>query len=144
MQKDNILEVKDLHVDIKMSEGLLTAVRGVNFEMKKGETLGLVGESGCGKSLTCKAILGINDRKCTSSGEILFDSDGLGEVELISLAKQKKDTAIRSIRGKEISMIFQEPMVAFSPMYTIGTRLMKQPCFTLQRIKRKPKKFPWK
>ena len=61
MEKDNILEVKDLHVDIKMAEGLLTAVRGVNFEMKKGETLGLVGESGCGKSLTCKAILGIND-----------------------------------------------------------------------------------
>ena len=93
MQNDNILEVKDLHVDIKMSEGLLTAVRGVNFEMKKGETLGLVGESGCGKSLTCKAILGINDRKCTSSGEILFDSDGLGEVELISLAKQKQKYA---------------------------------------------------
>ena len=68
MDKENILEVKDLHVDIRLSEGLLTAVRGVNFEMKKGETLGLVGESGCGKSLTCKAILGINEKKCVSSG----------------------------------------------------------------------------
>ena len=64
MNQDNILEIKDLHVDIRLSEGLLTAVRGVNLEMKKGETLGLVGESGCGKSLTCKAILGKNKKKC--------------------------------------------------------------------------------
>ena len=64
MEKDNIIEIKDLHVDIKMMEGTLTPVRGVNFEIKKGETLGLVGESGCGKSITCKAILGINDKKC--------------------------------------------------------------------------------
>ena len=83
MNTENILEVKDLHVDIHMTEGLLTAVRGVNFEMKKGETLGLVGESGCGKSLTCKAILGINDKKCKSSGQILFDSEGLGKVDLL-------------------------------------------------------------
>ena len=123
MDKENILEVKDLHVDIKLSEGILTAVRGVNFEMKKGETLGLVGESGCGKSLTCKAILGINEKKCKSSGQILFDSEQLGEVELIGLANEKKNDKIRSIRGKEISMIFQEPMVAFSPMYTIGNQI---------------------
>ena len=68
MNNDNILEVRDLHVDIHTAEGTLTAVRGVNFEIKKGETLGLVGESGCGKSLTCKAILGINEKKCVSSG----------------------------------------------------------------------------
>ena len=104
MNKENILEVKDLHVDIPLSEGLLTAVRGVNFEMKKGETLGLVGESGCGKSLTCKAILGINEKKCKSSGQIMFDSEQHGEVELIDLANQKKNDKIRSIRGKEISM----------------------------------------
>ena len=122
MNKDNILEVKDLHVDIHMAEGLLTAVRGVTFEMKRGETLGLVGESGCGKSLTCKAILGINEKKCVSSGQILFDSKQHGEVELISLANERRNDKIRSIRGKEISMIFQEPMVAFSPMYTIGNQ----------------------
>ena len=62
MEKDNILEVKDLHIDIKMMEGTLTPVRGVNFEIKRGETLGLVGESGCGKSITCKAILAIKTR----------------------------------------------------------------------------------
>ena len=141
MNKDNILEVKDLHVDIRMTEGLLTAVRGVNFEIKKGETVGLVGESGCGKSLTCKAILGINDKKCKSSGQILFDSEQHGEVELIDLANQKKTDKIRSIRGKEISMIFQEPMVAFSPMYTIGNQINEATLLHITKDKKKAKEI---
>ena len=141
MNKDNILEVKDLHVDIRMTEGLLTAVRGVNFEIKKGETVGLVGESGCGKSLTCKAILGINDKKCKSSGQILFDSEQHGEVELIDLANQKKTDKIRSIRGKEISMIFQEPMVAFSPMYTIGNQTNEATLLHITKDKKKAKEI---
>ena len=141
MNKDNILEVKDLHVDIRMTEGLLTAVRGVNFEIKKGETVGLVGESGCGKSLTCKAILGINDKKCKSSGQILFDSEQHGEVELIYLANQKKTDKIRSIRGKEISMIFQEPMVAFSPMYTIGNQINEATLLHITKDKKKAKEI---
>ena len=141
MNKDNILEVKDLHVDIRMSEGLLTAVRGVNFEMKKGETLGLVGESGCGKSLTCKAILGINDKKCAASGQIVFDSEQHGEVELIELAKARKTDKIRSIRGKEISMIFQEPMVAFSPMYTIGNQINEATLLHITKDRKKAKEI---
>ncbi len=141
MNKDNILEVKDLHVDIHMAEGLLTAVRGVTFEMKKGETLGLVGESGCGKSLTCKAILGINEKKCVSGGQILFDSAQHGEVELISLANEKKNDKIRSIRGKEISMIFQEPMVAFSPMYTIGNQINEATLLHITKDKKKAKEI---
>ena len=141
MDKDNILEVKDLHVDIKMTEGLLTAVRGVNFEMKKGETLGLVGESGCGKSLTCKAILGINEKKCVSSGQIMFDSEQHGEVELIGLANEKKNDKIRSIRGKEISMIFQEPMVAFSPMYTIGNQINEATRLHITKDRKKSKEI---
>ena len=139
MDKENILEVKDLHVDIHMTEGLLTAVRGVNFEMKKGETLGLVGESGCGKSLTCKAILGINDRKCVPSGQILFDSEGLGQVDLLSLDQRGKE--IRSIRGKEISMIFQEPMVAFSPMYTIGNQINEATRLHITKDKKRSKEI---
>lgn len=142
MNEENILEVKDLHVDIHMTEGLLTAVRGVNFEMKKGETLGLVGESGCGKSLTCKAILGINDKKCVPSGEILFDSESMGKVDLLSLDQRGQE--IRSIRGKEISMIFQEPMVAFPPCIPLATRSMKPPGFISQRTKRSQRKSPWR
>ncbi|MBR6359162.1 MAG: ABC transporter ATP-binding protein [Lachnospiraceae bacterium] len=121
MDKDTILKVSDLHVDIKMLEGKLTPVRGVNFEIKRGETLGLVGESGCGKSLTCKAILSINDKKCRSTGSIIFNNEDEGEIDLLKL--DPKGEKIRDIRGKHISMIFQEPMVAFSPMYTIGNQI---------------------
>ena len=116
-----IIEVKNLGVNIKMDEGLLTPVRGVDFVIHPGETLGLVGESGCGKSLTSKAILGINDKKCKSTGEILFMDDQGQMVDLLKLNPRGKE--IRAIRGKQISMIFQEPMVSFSPMYTIGNQI---------------------
>lgn len=116
----NVIEVKDLKVSIKMEEGILTPVRGVDFEIKEGEILGLVGESGCGKSLTSKAILGINEKKCQTEGEAVFDSE-TGKTDLLKLNPRGKE--IRKIRGKQISMIFQEPMVAFSPMYTIGSQV---------------------
>ena len=119
--KQPIIQVKNLGVNIKMDEGLLTPVRGVDFEIMPGETLGLVGESGCGKSLTSKAILGINDKKCKSTGEILFRDDQGQVVDLLRLDPRGKE--IRAIRGKQISMIFQEPMVSFSPMYTIGNQI---------------------
>ena len=118
-----IIRVNDLRVSIRMDEGLLTPVRGVSFEIRAGETLGLVGESGCGKSLTSKAILGINDKKCTSEGEVLFRDENDRLVDLVKLDPRGKQ--IRAIRGKQISMIFQEPMVAFSPMYTIGNQITK-------------------
>ena len=116
-----IIRVNDLRVSIRMDEGLLTPVRGVSFEIRAGETLGLVGESGCGKSLTSKAILGINDKKCTSEGEVLFRGEDEKQIDLLKLDPRGKQ--IRAIRGKQISMIFQEPMVAFSPMYTIGNQI---------------------
>ena len=116
-----IIQVRNLGVNIRMDEGLLTPVRGVNFHINPGETLGLVGESGCGKSLTSKAILGINDKKCRSTGEIVFQDENGQFLNLLQLPPRGKQ--IRSIRGKQISMIFQEPMVAFSPMYTIGNQI---------------------
>ena len=139
MDNNNIIEVKDLHVDISMMEGTLTPVRGVSFEMKRGETLGLVGESGSGKSLTCKAILGINEKKCKSSGEILFDADGSGKIDLLKL--DPKGKAIRAIRGKQISMIFQEPMVSFSPMYTIGNQINEATRLHITKDKKKSKEI---
>ena len=135
--KETILEIRDLKVNIKTDEGTLTAVRGVNLTIRKGETLGLVGESGCGKSLTSKAILGINDRKCKSEGEIIFDAENLGRVNLLSLNPRGKE--IRSVRGKQISMIFQEPMVAFSPMYTIGNQINEATLLHITRDKKKAK-----
>jgi peptide/nickel transport system ATP-binding protein len=119
-ERKKVVEVKDLAISIPMDEGLLTPVRGISFSVYEGEVLGMVGESGCGKSLTSKAILGINDKKCRTTGEILFNQ---GE-EVQDLLKLKYGSPeIRKIRGKSASMIFQEPMAAFHPMYTIGAQI---------------------
>ena len=138
-KNDTIIEIQDLKINIKIDEGTLTAVRGVDFEIRKGETLGLVGESGCGKSLTSKAILGINDKKCKAEGKIIFDADDLGKVDLLSLNPRGKE--IRSVRGKQISMIFQEPMVAFSPMYTIGNQINEATLLHITKDKKKAKEI---
>ncbi|NLC67312.1 MAG: ABC transporter ATP-binding protein [Clostridiaceae bacterium] len=121
---DILLEVRNLKVHIKLDEGILKAVDGVSFPIKRGKTMGLVGESGCGKSLTSKAIISINPDICQTTGEVLFyDSE---KNEIINLLELEKDSAeIRDIRGKKISMIFQEPMTAFSPLHTIGNQIME-------------------
>ena len=137
MDDNLILQVKDLRVEIGMPEGTLTPVRGVDFEMRKGETVGLVGESGCGKSLTCKAILGINDRKCKAYGEINYNHPTQGEQNLLSMDPRGKK--IRTVRGKEIAMIFQEPMVAFSPLYTIGNQISEAVLLHITKNKKEAK-----
>ena len=138
-EKDLVLQVKDLKINIKTDDGILTPVRGVNFEIGKGETLGLVGESGCGKSLTSKAILGINAKNCKAEGEILFDAENLGMTDLLKLKPRGEE--IRSVRGKQISMIFQEPMVAFSPMYTIGNQINEATRLHITKDKKKAKEI---
>ncbi|MGN0754299.1 MAG: ABC transporter ATP-binding protein [Aristaeellaceae bacterium] len=137
--KQPIIQVKNLGVNIKMDEGLLTPVRGVDFVIHPGETLGLVGESGCGKSLTSKAILAINDKKCAATGEILFRDENEQLVDILKLNPRGKE--IRAIRGKQISMIFQEPMVAFSPMYTIGNQINEATRLHITRDKKKSKEI---
>lgn len=123
MSDGYLLEVRDLCVDIKMEEDILNAVRGVSFVLRRGETLGLVGESGCGKSVTSKEILGINPANCSSSGQVLFRTKTGKQLNLLEL--EKDGATYRAIRGAEIAMIFQEPMTAFSPLYTVGNQLME-------------------
>ena len=134
-----LLNVTDLHISFKAKGAPVRAVTGVTFSVKKGETLGLVGESGCGKSLTSKAILAINDKKCKAEGEIWFAADELGDVDLLSLNPKGKE--IRKVRGKQISMIFQEPMVAFSPMYTIGNQINEATRLHITKDKKKSKEI---
>jgi peptide/nickel transport system ATP-binding protein len=134
----NIVTIKDLHIEIPTDDELLTPVRGIDLEINEGETLGLVGESGCGKSLTSKAILGINVPKCKTSGQILFNDDG-ETVDLLKLAYGSEE--IRSIRGEKASMIFQEPMVAFHPMYTIGAQINECTMLHIEHDKKKSKKL---
>ncbi|MGH0053595.1 MAG: ATP-binding cassette domain-containing protein, partial [Sphaerochaetaceae bacterium] len=133
-----VVEVQNLHVTIDLDEGLLTPVRGVDFTICEGETLGLVGESGCGKSLTSRAILGINEKKCVSSGKILFDVDGKKE-DLLTLPYGSPE--IRSIRGSKAAMIFQEPMVAFHPMYSIGKQINESTKLHITKDKEKSKQI---
>ncbi|MGH0052249.1 MAG: ABC transporter ATP-binding protein [Sphaerochaetaceae bacterium] len=133
-----VVDVQNLHVTIDLDEGLLTPVRGVDFTICEGETLGLVGESGCGKSLTSRAILGINEKKCVSSGKILFDVDGKKE-DLLTLPYGSPE--IRSIRGSKAAMIFQEPMVAFHPMYSIGKQINESTKLHITKDKEKSKKI---
>lgn len=139
MDENVILEVNNLRVEIPMAEGTLTPVRGVSFEMRKGETIGLVGESGCGKSLTCKSILAINGKKPKTYGEINYKGPDGNVVNLVSLNPRGKE--IRAIRGKEISMIFQEPMVAFSPLYTIGNQISEAALLHITKDKKEAKAY---
>ena len=110
-----LLEVKDLKTYFRTDDGIVKAVDGVSFSVEKGKTLGIVGESGCGKSVTCLTIMGLNNRKNTiSSGEALWKGEnliGLGPKEL------------RRIRGDEIAMIFQDPMTSLNPVHKIGAQL---------------------
>lgn len=122
-EKNILLEVRDLRVHFFTDEGVVKAIDGVDMNVEKGKTLCLVGESGCGKSVTCRAFLGIvQPPGRIVSGEVLFHRDG----EVIDIAKlPPKGREVRRIRGKEISMIFQEPMTSLSPMYTVGNQIME-------------------
>jgi oligopeptide transport system ATP-binding protein len=110
-----LLEVEDLRVEFSTRRGTVYAVNGISFAIAPGETLGIVGESGCGKSVTSLAILGLlagNGR--VRSGRALFEGR-----DLIRL----KDRALRGIRGREIAMIFQDPMTSLNPVLTIGRQI---------------------
>ena len=124
---DVILELSDVKVHFKLDEGLLKAVDGVSFAIRKGKTLGIVGESGCGKSVTSNAIFKILPSYATLEGEVLlYEKDGKKLDPPIDIAKlNPTGSEIRSIRGGNIAMIFQEPMKAFSPIHTIGNQIIE-------------------
>ena len=110
-----ILSVKDLKVNFRAYGGLVQAVRGISFDLHRGETLAIVGESGSGKSVSIKAIMGIlANNAIIESGEILYDG--------MDLTKVKED-AFHEIRGKRIGLIFQDPLSALNPIMKIGKQI---------------------
>jgi len=125
LQDNNLLlKVEDLKTYFFLKEGTLKVVDKSNFELKRGETLGIAGDSGCGKSITAQSILRIVPQGGKIvGGKILFNPDNKGFIDLTKLDPRGKE--IRSIRGKEIAMIFQEPMTSFSPVHTIGNQIME-------------------
>jgi peptide/nickel transport system ATP-binding protein len=122
MTDDTILKVDDLKTYFPTRTGVFKAVDGVSFELKRGKTLCVVGESGSGKSVTARSILQIVDRPGRIEGGsiVLTRADG-SQTDLATLDPRGKE--IRSVRGKEIAMIFQEPMSSLSPVHRIGTQI---------------------
>ena len=115
MSREPLLSVENLSVQFSTSRGPVYAVNGISFDIAPGETLGLVGESGCGKSVTSLALLGILARNGrVTSGRALF-----GGSDLLAL----RDSELRRIRGSEIAMIFQDPMTSLNPVLTIGRQI---------------------
>jgi oligopeptide/dipeptide ABC transporter ATP-binding protein len=120
-----LLSVRDLKTYFFMDEGIVKAVDGVSFDVRAGQVFGIVGESGCGKSVTMKAILRIIEPPGKIvSGEILLQRpDGRGTVDLARLPANGKE--MRDIRGGQIALIPQEPMSSFSPVHTIGDQIVE-------------------
>ena len=122
-----LLSVRDLEVRFWTSRGTVHAVNGVSFDISPGETLGIVGESGCGKSVTSLALLGILPRAGRATkGEAIFEGR-----DLLKLSDQE----LRKVRGREIAMIFQDPMTSLNPVLTIGRQIREalQTHFDLDR-----------
>lgn len=113
---DNIIEVKDLKTYFHTDAGLVKAVNGVSFNVERGKTLGIVGESGCGKSITSLSIMRLIESATgrIEGGTITFEGEDL---------LQKSEEEMRQIRGKKIAMIFQEPMTSLNPVFTIGQQI---------------------
>lgn len=113
---ERLLEVKDLKINFKTEEGTVPAIHGVSFNINKGETLGVVGESGCGKSVTSLSIMRLIPMPPgeVEKGEINFKGENL---------LSKSEIQMRSIRGNQISMIFQEPMTSLNPVLTCGEQI---------------------
>jgi peptide/nickel transport system ATP-binding protein len=119
----DLLRVRDLHVEFRVAEGVIRAVRGISFRVRPGSTVALVGESGSGKSVVAQAIMGILPRPARiTRGEILFSDPDFPKT--IDIAKLDPDGGkMRSIRGGNISIIFQEPMTSLSPLHTVGNQV---------------------
>ncbi|MBN9540760.1 MAG: ABC transporter ATP-binding protein [Reyranella sp.] len=116
MAEASILEVRDLHTQFRTLDGIVRAVDGVSFHVARGETLGIVGESGCGKSVTAMSILRLIPPETgrIASGSIKFEGE-----ELTTLSEEE----MKRLRGHRISMIFQEPMTSLNPVLTVGTQI---------------------
>src|SRR5882724_8270376 len=111
-----LLDVRDLRTSFVTDDGIVGAVDGVSFSVEAGKTLGIVGESGCGKSVTNLTIMGLNPKTARVSGQALFRGE-----DLLKASPRR----LREIRGDEIAMIFQDPMTSLNPVLRIGSQLVE-------------------
>ncbi len=126
MKKEKILAIKDLSISFQTSAGEVNAIRGVKLNLYKGETIAIVGESGSGKSVTMKAVMGIlSSNGKVNSGTIDFTYHQGDEAVKVDILKLNKKQMRKSINGKRIAMIFQDPMTSLNPTMTIGAQIME-------------------
>jgi oligopeptide/dipeptide ABC transporter ATP-binding protein len=137
-EKPLLVEIKDLKVEFDVRDGIVKAVDGATFEINRGQTLGVIGESGCGKSMTARAIMNMVPRPGkVVGGEVLYHrrvkENGTEVTDIINTTELDPDgDLIRRIRGGEIGMIFQEPMSSLTPVYTAGSHIKE--AFFLHRL----------
>ena len=126
-KREQVLSVRDLDITFKTTAGPVHAIRGVNIDLYKGETVALVGESGSGKSVTMKAAMGILAQNAkVNSGSIQFSYHHAdGSPETVALLQKDKKWIRRHINGKRIAMVFQDPMTSLDPTMTIGKQIME-------------------
>jgi len=125
-----LVEVKDLHVEFDVRDGIVHAVDGASFTIYRGQTLGIIGESGCGKSITAKAIMNMVPKPGIMRGKITFyektSQNGDEAIEVIRIDQLDPDSSrIRTIRGGHIGMIFQEPMSSLTPVFSAGFHIIE-------------------
>ncbi|NLJ41286.1 MAG: ABC transporter ATP-binding protein [Clostridiales bacterium] len=123
-KQDYILSIKDLKTQFKVGKRIVKAVDGVTLDVRRGKTLGLVGESGCGKSVTAHSIMQLLPKAATIvDGEIQFRPKDKPEFNILKY--KRTDKKLRSMRGKQISMIFQDPMSSLNPVYRVGDQIVE-------------------
>ena len=127
MANKTILQIKDLDISFRTNAGVVHAIRGVNLDLQKGETVAIVGESGSGKSVTMKAAVGLLDSNATvNSGEILYTyTDEKGAEKTVDLLKMSKKQLRSEINGQRIAIVFQDPMTSLDPTMQIGKQIME-------------------
>lgn len=124
-EKDYILQIKDLKTEFKVGKRVVHAVNGVSMELERGKTLCVVGESGCGKSVTAHSVMQLlPNNGYIADGSVEFLPDPNAE-KLMLHTYSRKSRKLRSVRGKQIAMIFQDPMSTLNPVYTVGSQIME-------------------
>src|SRR5690348_16010479 len=123
LDAEPLLRVRDLHVSFRLDEGMVRAVDGVSFDVFPRQVVGIVGESGCGKSVTMRAVLQLIDPPGRiTAGEIIYRQNG-GPIDLVRVSPRSRQ--MRDLRGAEIALIPQEPMAAFSPVHSVGDQIIE-------------------
>ena len=124
---EKILDIRNLDISFKTNAGVVHAIRGVNIDLCRGETVAIVGESGSGKSVTVKAVMGLLDANATvNSGEILYTYQAPnGKEKTVDLLKLSKKELRQNYNGQRIAMVFQDPMTSLDPTMTIGKQIME-------------------